>query len=494
MERGSGILMHISSLPDDYGIGTFGKWAYKFADFLKASGQKYWQILPLGHTSYGDSPYQCFSAFAGNPYLIDLKTLTKEGLLFKDELKTLPKIKNPIQIDYEQLFMTRYPLLRKVYERGKERFAHDLQTFKEENDFWLEPYALYMALKETHGLRSWQTWEEPLKNCEPDVLKLKREELREEIGFWIFIQYLFYKQWNKLKSYVNALGIQIIGDMPIYVAEDSADSWWEKELFLLDHGNKPLYVAGCPPDAFSVTGQLWGNPLYDWEELERTNYKWWSLRMKQSLKLYDYIRIDHFRGFESFWAVPYEDKTAEGGTWLKGPGKKLFVQLEKDLGKLPIIAEDLGLLTKEVVALKNELGYPGMKVLQFAFSAAEDSEYLPHNHEPNCIVYTGTHDNDTTKGWLEKTGAKEEVEKAISYLGLSAKEGYHWGFIRGALSSVGKIAIIPMQDFLGLGNEARMNLPSTLGGNWLFRIQKKDLNETLANKIYQMTKGYGRCE
>ncbi len=492
MSRKSGIIMHISSLSEKYGIGTFGERAYRFADFLKQAGQSYWQILPLGHTGYGDSPYQAFSAFAGNPYFIDLELLVKEGLLEKDELDDIDFGTMAEKVDYGKLFKERFPVLRKAYNRFKQNPYEEIEGFRKENGTWLEDYALYMAIKNELGLKSWQEWEPQIKKREPEAMAAYKEKLEDEINYWIFIQYLFFKQWRALKAYVNELGIKIIGDIPIYVSADSSDTWANAELFRLDENKNPVVVAGCPPDAFSETGQLWGNPIYDWEHLEKTNYAWWVERIRESLKLYDVIRIDHFRGFEAYWEIPYGEETAQKGKWVKGPGMKLFDVIQKELGHINVIAEDLGYLTQEVMDFRDASGYPGMKVLQFAFDAREESDYLPHNYIKNCVVYTGTHDNDTIMGWFNTTGLKEDIEYAKNYLKCNEEEGYHWGFIRGAWSSVGDIAITQMQDFLGLGNEARMNLPSTLGINWKWRIQQGVLTENLANQIYELTKLYGR--
>ncbi len=492
MSRKSGIIMHISSLSEKYGIGTFGERAYRFADFLKQAGQSYWQILPLGHTGYGDSPYQAFSAFAGNPYFIDLELLVKEGLLEKDELDDIDFGTIAEKVDYGKLFKERFPVLKKAYKRFKQNPHEEIELFRKENATWLEDYALYMAIKNELGLKSWQEWEPEIKKREPKAMAAYKEKLEDEINYWVFIQYMFFKQWRALKAYVNKLGIKIIGDIPIYVSTDSSDTWANAELFRLDENKNPEVVAGCPPDAFSETGQLWGNPIYDWEYLEKTNYAWWVERIRESLKIYDVVRIDHFRGFEAYWEIPYGQETAQKGKWVKGPGMKLFNAIQKELGQINVIAEDLGYLTQEVMDFRDASGYPGMKVLQFAFDTREESDYLPHNYIKNCIVYTGTHDNDTIMGWFNTTGLKEDIQYAKNYLKCNEQEGYHWGFIRGAWSSVGDIAITQMQDFLGLGNEARMNLPSTLGINWKWRIQQGVLTENLANQIYELTKLYGR--
>lgn len=490
MKRGSGILMHISSLPGKYGIGTLGKSAYLFADFLKQSGQKYWQILPLGHTGYGDSPYQCFSAYAGNPYFIDLDRLKDEGLLEEEDLVPLQEGSSE-RVNFEKLFYTKYPVLRKAYEKGKDKFKGEIGNFRSQNRHWLEDYSLYMAVKEAMNNKSWVEWDEPIKQRYPQALRAYRTKLKEKIDFWVFIQYEFYKQWQELKEYVNGIGIKIIGDLPIYIAADSSDAWAYPEIFQLDEKRMPIVVAGCPPDAFTEDGQLWGNPIYDWDYLERTGYKWWIKRMEASLKLYDVIRIDHFRGFESYWAVPYGEDTARYGKWIKGPGIKLFNALKIALGNIDIIAEDLGFLTQEVLDFREETGYPGMKVLQFAFDSDEENAYLPHNCIKNSVIYTGTHDNSTIKGWF-KDIEKEVGEHARSYLKLDHEEGYNWGFIRGAWSSVSDLAVTQMQDILGLDDTARMNKPGILGGNWKWRMKEGVLTDELAQHIYSMTKLYGR--
>ncbi|MDA3733248.1 4-alpha-glucanotransferase [Niameybacter massiliensis] len=492
MDRGSGILMHISSLPELYGIGTLGKSAYLFADFLRQSGQKYWQILPLGHTGYGDSPYQSFSAYAGNPYFIDLATLYQDGLLTKEELEALDPEENSEKVDYGKLFNTRYPVLKKAYKRAKVTLHEEIEGFISRNKAWLDEYTLYMAVKEEMGNKSWLEWDEPIRLRQPEAIKYYKEKLKEQIEFWAFIQYEFYKQWNKLKAYVNTLDIQIIGDLPIYVAVDSSDVWAHPEVFRLDKDHKPIVVAGCPPDAFTEDGQLWGNPIYDWDYLERTGYAWWINRMQEASKLYDVIRIDHFRGFESYWAVPYGDQTAKGGKWVKGPGIKLFNAIEKALGKLNIIAEDLGFMTAEVLKFREETGYPGMKVLQFGFDIDSKSDYIPHNCGKNSIMYTGTHDNNTIRGWLASAENKAQAEYAKKYLKLDEKETYHLGFIRGAWASTCVLALTQMQDVLGLDDNARMNTPGTMGGNWIWRMKKDVLTDELSMHINEITKLYGR--
>lgn len=493
MKRRSGVIMHISSLPGKYGIGTFGEEAYKFADFLKKSGQSYWQILPLGQTGYGDSPYQSFSAFAGNPYFIDFDILNKEGFLDKKDYTSISFGDDEEDIDYGLLFIEKLRVLRIAYEKSKYKLGKDYEEFKKETSLWLHDYALYMAVKGRFNLKSWQNWAEDIKKRYGYSMEYYNRELADDIEYWKFIQYMFFKQWYKLKKYVNSLGIEVIGDMPIYVAEDSADIWSNPQAFLLDENQVPIKVAGCPPDAFSKTGQLWGNPIYNWSYLEQTGYKWWIDRVRESLKIYDVVRIDHFRGFEAYWEIPHGEETAINGEWVKGPGIKLFKAIENALGKVNVIAEDLGYLTDEVLEFRDATGFPGMKVLQFAFDSREESDYLPHNYIKNCIAYTGTHDNDTFRGWYEVTGNKEDIEYCEKYLKLTDEEGYNWGFIRGVWSSVADTSIALMQDFLDLGNESRMNMPSTTGQNWRWRLRKGILTDELAEKIYDITKLYGRC-
>lgn len=491
MERSSGILMHVSSLPGRYGIGTFGRQAFAFADFLKKSGQKYWQILPLGQTGYGDSPYQCFSAFAGNPYFIDFELLEEEGLLKKEDYTNLDYGLDDEKVDYYKLFINKNKVLRIAYKNSIGKYKEEIEEFRVKNSFWLEDYALYMSVKKHFNLVSWYDWDEDIRLRKPDAMKYYKETLKDEIEYYVFIQYLFFKQWNNLKDYCNENNIRIIGDIPIYVAEDSADVWGNPRYFNLDKSMKPITVAGCPPDAFSTTGQLWGNPIYNWKSIKEDNYSWWIDRVRESFKIYDVVRIDHFRGFESYWEVPYGDKTAENGKWTKGPGIDLFKAIKDKLGDVEIIAEDLGFMTKEVIDLRDSTGFPGMKILQFAFGG-EDSGDLPHNYPVNSIAYTGTHDNDTFRGWFEVTGNREDVEYSKKYLKLTEEEGYNWGFIRGVWSSVSHTAIALMQDFLNLGNEARINYPSTLGGNWQWRVKYDALTDELAEKIYDITKLYGR--
>jgi 4-alpha-glucanotransferase len=488
--RASGILMHISSLPSKYGIGTFGEAAYRFVDFLEKAGQKYWQLLPVGPISYGDSPYSSFSTFAGNPYFIDLDVLCEEGFLKHDEIEDMEWGDDPEKVDYGKIFESRYDVLRIAYNREKETL--DLTDFVEENKDWIEDYALYMALKFSFGLVSWQEWDEDIKKRTPEAMNLFRVKLKDDIDFFIYTQYKFFQQWKKLKAYANKKGIKFIGDIPIYVAADSSDTWSHPDLFLFDEKTlEPIDVAGCPPDAFSATGQLWGNPIYRWERHKETGYDWWTRRIQAALKLYDVVRIDHFRGFAGYYAIPYGEDTAINGEWREGPGIDIFTHLKKKLGKMDIIAEDLGYLTDDVRKLLKKSGYPGMKILQFAFDSREESDYLPHNYNNNCVVYTGTHDNDTMTGWFN-SAPKADVKFAIKYLHLTKTEGYTWGCIRAAYMSVADLAIIPIQDFLDIGSEGRMNTPSTLGCNWMFRITEDALTDKLANKIADLVKTYSR--
>lgn len=483
--------MHISSLPGKYGIGDFGKEAYNFVDFLEKAQQKNWQILPLGVTGYGDSPYQCFSAFAGNPYFIDLDELIDLRYLYQDEVNNLDLGKNPECVDYGLLYENKMKLFRIAYGRAKENLANELRDFYLEHHDWLRDFALFMSIKAKNNNISWLHWNKSLRDFKSNEVLDFEKTNQDEIFFWVFTQYFFLKQWLKLKKYANEKGINIIGDLPIYVAEDSSDVWGNPSIFNLNKSLLPITVAGCPPDYFSANGQLWGNPIYNWEALEQQGYNWWIKRIRHSFKLFDIVRIDHFRGFESYWEVKYGSETAVNGKWTKGPGIKLFNKIKDELGELNIIAEDLGFMTEDVVRLIKETGYPGMKVLQFAFDSREESDYLPHNYDKNCVVYTGTHDNDTVIGWFKEI-PKEDYDFAVRYLKLDHKEGINWGLIRGAWASTAYLAIAQMQDFLGLGSEARMNIPSTLGGNWTWRVGKDMLTEELALKIAELTRTYGR--
>ena len=494
MSRSSGILLHITSLPGPYGIGTLGSEAEKFITFLKRSGQAWWQILPLGPTGFGNSPYQSYSTFAGNPNLIDLEELVDEGLLKERELDKLNFGRDPGRVDFPRLERVKHQALRMAFRRSRWHLNRPLKHFARREEAWLKDYALFMALKTKFRGASWQTWPEAIRLREPQALEAVEKELKREIGYWIFVQYVFDRQWTRIRKIAKDNGVAIIGDIPIYVSTDSADTWASPGLFLLDEDRNPKVVAGCPPDGFTDTGQLWGNPIYDWKVHEETGFEWWIKRIRRHAQLFDKIRMDHFRGFESYWEIPGEEDTAVNGRWVKGPGMKLFEAIEKAVGKLDIIAEDLGFLTPEVHAFREASGFPGMKVLQFAFSTQEQSDYLTHNYDKHCVVYTGTHDNNTVRGWLD-TVCVPDMLHACRYLTLSRDEGLNWGFIRGAWSSVGNLAVAQMQDFLNLGSEARMNVPSTMGDhNWSWRMLPGQLTEELADRIYQMTKLYGRAK
>lgn len=492
----SGILLHISSLPGKYGIGTLGAEARKFVEFLVKSGQEYWQILPVGPTGFGDSPYQSYSAYAGNPLLIDIDMLIDEDLVSEDDSDLKIIEKKHSFTDYAQLYSFKYIVLKKAYakflsdasESGKKAF----DDFCRRNSFWLDDYALFTALKERFKGVMWTEWEDDIRLRRQDALNKYSEILAKEIKCVKFIQYKFFEQYRALKKYANARGIKIYGDMPIYVSMDSSDIWAGPELFMLDKDRRPTKVAGCPPDAFAPTGQLWGNPLYDWDYMELTGYKWWISRVKYSGELFDLTRIDHFRGFESFYAIPYGNETAEIGEWLPGPSMKLFRAIRGELGNVSLVAEDLGFLTDDVRKMLKESGFPGMNVLEFGFGG-ENSSYLPHNYLRNSVSYIGTHDNDTALGWYESAD-KAARKNAKKYMALSKKEGANWGMIRTVYGSVSDLAVIQMQDFLGLGSEARMNIPSTIcGKNWLWRLKGDELTDKLAEKILKYTKRYFRA-
>lgn len=491
--RRNGMLLPIASLPSPYGIGGFSKEAYEFIDLLEETGQKLWQILPLGPTSYGDSPYQSFSTFAGNPYFIDLDTLAEKGWLTKEACEASDYGDNESYIDYGRIYNSRFVLLKQAFLNSDILSDEKFTEFCKANQHWLPDYALYMALKNQNDRKSWIEWEEEIRLRKPEAVECYKKELEEECNFYEFLQYEFHEQWTKVKEYAHKKGIQIVGDVPIYVAFDSADTWANPELFQLDEKNLPLGVAGCPPDAFSATGQLWGNPLYNWAYHKKTGYDWWLKRIAYCFDLYDIVRIDHFRGFDEYYSIPYGDETAVNGHWEKGPGMDLFDTVKEKLGELDIIAEDLGFLTESVFQLLKDSGYPGMKVLQFAFDPSEDSDYLTYKYQRNCVVYTGTHDNDTTAGWFEKLSDGDR-EVALRYMNsfYTPKEEQHWDLIALAMRSTADTCIIPVQDFLGLGSEARINMPSTLGDNWKWRMTKGAFSEELKEKIRRMTKLYGR--
>lgn len=489
--RSSGVLMHLSSLPSPYGIGTMGKQAKQFVDFLEKAGQTYWQMLPICPTSYGDSPYQSPSGFAGNPYFIDLDILCTKKLLKKSECKSYQWNEKDDTVDYALLYKNRYDLLRKAKVRFFENVPQEYGQFCEKEADWLDDFALFMALKEAHNGAQWSEWERPLKFREAEAIAKAKDTYADEIDFWKMLQYLFFEQWCELKNYANERGIRIIGDVPIYVAGDSVDVWTNPSQFYLDENLEPIDVAGCPPDAFSADGQLWGNPLFRWDVMREDGYSWWTTRLRKMSTLYDVIRIDHFRGFDSYYAIPGKDTTARNGVWRNGPGMELFRAVEEKLGKPDIIVEDLGFLTPSVLQLVADSGYPGMKVVQFAFDSRDDSDYMPHNYDKHCVVYTGTHDNDTILGWM-KQAPKNSVKKAKEYLRMTKEEGYNWGMMCGAWMSSANLAVVTMQDLIGLGSSARMNVPSTLGGNWTWRALPGQINAPLANKLHHKTELYGR--
>lgn len=496
MNRSAGILLSVTSLPGRYGIGCFSKSAYDFVDWLREAGQTCWQILPLGPTSYGDSPYQSFSTFAGNPYFISLEELTEEGVLTKKECQSADFGKRADDIDYEKIYKNRYPLLHKAYERSRISEDPDYVCFVEENRWWLADYALFMAVKDRFGGAPWTEWAEDIRLRRDYAMDYYRRELYFDIEFQQYLQYKFFSQWKKLKAYANEKGIQIIGDIPIYVAMDSADAWAHPELFQLDERNMPAAVAGCPPDGFSATGQLWGNPLYRWEYHKSTGYDWWMSRMWFCFQMYDVVRIDHFRGFDEYYSIPYGEETAVNGHWEKGPGIDLFRCMEQRLGKHQVIAEDLGYVTDSVRKMVQESGFPGMKVLEFAFDSRDSgsaSDYLPHNYVENSAAYTGTHDNETIAGWFRSI-TDEERQMARDYLcdqHTPAEELYK-SFIALVMRSRSDLCIIPMQDYLGLDNQSRMNQPSTLGKNWKWRLVKGELSDELKEEILAITRRYGR--
>ena len=492
MERSSGILMPIFSLPSKYGIGTLGKEAYHFADFLEKSRQKYWQVLPLGPTGYGNSPYASFSSFAGNAYLIDLDLLIEDGLLERDYVESFDWGDDPETIDYGKIEKNRREVLRKAFENGFQRDRSEVDAFVADN-FWAEDYAMFRALRDHFDESLWINWEEPIRLRRPEAVEQYKRLLRTEIDYYLYIQFLFSKQWNAFRDYVHSCGIKIIGDLPIYVPMDSADTWREPQFFQLDRENIPTCVAGVPPDYFAKDGQLWGNPLYDWDAMQRDGYGWWIRRVEGASKKYDVIRIDHFRAFESYWAVPYGETTAKNGQWRKGPGMDLVKVLRDWFYNQDFIAEDLGDLTPDVHRLVEDSGFPGMNVLEFAFSPDASSKYLPHYNSENSVCYVGTHDNDTARGWLED----EEVDAAnklfaSKYLGLNDQEDRSVGMIRGGMVSPAWLFVAQMQDWLGLGSEARMNIPGTATGNWRWRMLPGKDSEALAKEIAEYTRMFGR--
>ncbi len=484
--------MPVSSLPSPHGIGTLGKAAYEFVDFLKAAGQTWWQMLPIGPTSVGDSPYQSPSTFAGNPYFIDPDMLAEDGLLTEAEIAEYDFGDDPEYADYGLLYQNRFQMLAAAAERGMKKYEAEIAAFRKEQAGWLEDYALFMACKKHFDMVCWLDWpDKKLRMRDPETLSAYRTELKEEIDLQVFMQFLFFRQWDALKEYAHETGIKIFGDMPLYVALDSADVWSAPQFFQLDEDNYPVKVAGVPPDYFSEDGQLWGNPLYNYDAMEKDGFGWWIRRVDGASKLYDAIRFDHFRGLASYWTVPYGEKTAKNGKWEKGPGMKLVSVLRGWFPQIQFIAEDLGVQTPDVAELLAESGFPGMKVLEFAFDSREESTYLPHMYERNCVCYVGTHDNDTVLGWKEQALAAD-VGKAEHYLGLHAEEGFGWGVIRGGMSSVANLFVTQMQDYLELGSEARINVPGVPEGNWRWRMLPGAADEALAEKILDMTVMFGR--
>jgi 4-alpha-glucanotransferase len=504
--RTCGILLHPTSLPGRFGVGDLGEEAYRFADFLAAAGQHLWQVLPLGPTGYGDSPYQCFSAFAGNTLLVSPERLVADRLLSADDLAAVPALSDE-RADYGGANRLKGELLGKAFENfksggGGASLRAEFEAFQAENDGWLEDYALYRALKRERGERAWTRWEESLVRREPAALLSAGRALAAETEAVKFGQFLFFRQWTALKKYCNERDIKIIGDIPIFVAHDSADVWAHPESFKLDELGRPLSVAGVPPDYFSRTGQLWGNPLYDWGRMLEDGFRWWVARVRSLLKMVDIIRIDHFRGFAAYWEIPGGDETAERGRWVKAPGRELFHAIKSDLGVLPIIAEDLGFITPDVIELRDEFDFPGMRILQFAFSTDAANKDLPHNYVRNAVVYTGTHDNDTAVGWFEsdpeaassvRSAAQVEKEKkfCLNYLRADGRE-INWDFIRAVYASTADTALAPLQDVLGLGSAARMNTPATMSGNWAWRFREGDLTEELSARLRSLAELYGR--
>ena len=496
MNRGAGILLSITSLPSKYGIGCFSKSAYDFVDWLKAAGQTYWQILPLGPTSYGDSPYQSFSTYAGNPYFIDLEALIEEGVLTREECEKADMGEEEGTIDYKKMYEGRYPLLRKAYERSNISQNPDYIRFMEENGWWLSDYALFMAVKGRFDGAPWTEWAQDIRLRWGYAMDYYRRELYFDIEFQQYLQFTFYKQWRALKDYANRQGVRIIGDIPIYVAMDSADAWAHPELFQLDQDNVPLAVAGCPPDGFSAVGQLWGNPLYRWDYHRQTGYDWWMKRLAHCFSLYDVVRIDHFRGFDEYYSIPYGAKSAIGGHWEKGPGMDLFRRMREVLGEKGVIAEDLGYVTDSVRQLVRDTGFPGMKVLEFACDSRDPgcaNDYLPHNYTENCVAYTGTHDNETIRGWFESI-REDERRLARAYIcdKYTPRQYLHTSFISLIMASRANLCVIPIQDYMGYDNTCRMNKPSTVGINWKWRLKSGELTEDLQKEIRAITRRYGR--
>ena len=496
LTRSSGVLLHPTSLPGKYGIGDLGAQATRWVDFLDQTGTNLWQVLPLGPTGYADSPYQCFSAMAGNPYLISPELLLKDGLLTEDDLRDVPDF-SPEEVEYGRVIPWKVNLLQQAYYRHRKvgNLAEEFAAFRGENDFWLEDFALFMAMKQAHDLRPWVEWPEALRDRQPQAITAFRDANRGGIiEQHAFDQFLFFRQWTALKEYANSKGIQIIGDIPIYVAHDSSDVWSNRELFRLDETGQPTVVAGVPPDYFSETGQLWGNPIYKWDKQAKLGFPWWKQRLEMVLRQVDIIRLDHFRGFAGYWEVPAEEETAVNGEWKPGPGAAIFNELRAHLGELPLIAEDLGVITPDVTALRKQFNLPGMKIFQFGLEGGNDDPFVPHNYEENCVAYTGTHDNDTSAGWYENA-SPEHKAFARYYLGLNEHPDpakVAWRMIVKLWESPANYTLAPMQDFLGLGTEARMNYPGTTSGNWQWRMPAEALNADLAVRLTELNQRTGR--
>lgn len=494
-ERSSGILLHITSLPNRFGIGSLGREAFEFVDFLKNSNQKLWQILPLGPTGYGNSPYQCYSAFAGNSVLIDIDKLIEKGLLKHEDIQDLPDFDRQF-VEYDRVEEFKSNLFEKAFANFDENAdleqQAEFEAFCIKNSDWLDDFALFLALKDANDLKPWYEWEEELKIRNANAIKKAKAELEIDIEYYKFLQFLFFEQWNDLKKYANEQEIKIIGDIPLYVSRDSAEAWASSELFLFDEHKNPTFVAGVPPDYFSETGQLWGNPIYDWKKHKKTNFAWWVKRVKANLEIFDIIRIDHFRGLAAYWSIPFGEETAIKGTWVNAPGDELFATLTREIPDLPIIAEDLGLLTDDVVELRDKYDLPGMKILQFAFDAEEENDYQPHTFVKNCLVYTGTHDNDTTLGWIINTTEKNRGI-AREYMQTDCSDwDLTWRFIVEAWKSVADIAVVPMQDILNLDTECRMNIPGTASGNWKWRFTFENISYETVENLKKITNLYGR--
>ena len=502
--RSSGILLHPTSLPGPYGIGDLGAEAYRFVDFLAATGQKLWQVLPLGPTGYGDSPYACYSAFAGNTLLINPDLLLADRLLNQEDLDNYPRLPND-RVDFERVSKAKQSLLAIAFDYfkhyGRDGMREAFDQFCSTNAGWLDDYALFCVFKEMHLGKLWSEWEPRLAKHESATIEMIVPLWMDQIEAQKFFQFLFFRQWFELKTYCHQRGIKIVGDIPIFVAEDSADVWTNPDQFKLDENGRPTVVAGVPPDYFSKTGQFWGNPIYNWDQMKTDGFAWWIKRVHAALRMFDLVRIDHFRGFAASWEIPAGDKTAERGSWVSVPGKELFHAIKLGLGDVPIIAEDLGVITPDVEKLRDELGFPGMHVLQFGFGGDANNADLPHNYRRNLVAYTGTHDNDTTVGWFrsqagagstrEAADIDREREFCLQYLNTDGSQ-IHWDFIRAVLGSVADTAILPVQDLLGLGNEARMNLPNSSSGNWTWRLEPSALTEEIAGKLLELTRLFGR--